>query len=132
MKLQVTEEDIKQAYAVHLKPGHWWLDPTKTPIAIALRRQLSEAAGGVIPDDLDIRVNYDTILTSHTATDIPLPKKAQEYQIQFGLSLYKNLDPHRAAVIKKLHETSSSYFDCVEVGTKKADRVPSTEFDINI
>jgi hypothetical protein len=129
LRLQVTEEDIKQAYTVHLKPGHWYLDPKNTPIALALKRTIS--------DGVDIEVCYDTITLSRGA-DRPLgratkalPKEARQYQTNFGLSLYKNIDPHRASVLKKLHETSSNH--AVElVMVKTVDRVKPIEFELDI
>lgn len=116
MKLEITEEDIETAYKNH---HTWWLDPSWTPIAVAMRRV-----------GVNVRVGYST-LTRIDGWCYPLPAEAFEYQVAFGFSLYDNLDPHRASVIKKLHETNSSFATAVAM-PKKADRVKPIILDLEM
>ncbi len=123
MLIQVLQEDIDNAYKAHVS---WYLDPRKTPPALALQRQGIKAACNY--DFLEIHEDYEVV---KKAPLTPGPDELKAYMLKFGASLYDNISEAALAAIKQLHKSNSDWATPVSAG-KRSDRVKPGVFEINL
>lgn len=118
LTLQVLQEDIDAAYKAHTS---WYLDPRKTPPALALARFGIKAACGY--DYLEFFEDYEV------NKKVALTSELKAYMLKFGLSLYENISEAALASIKQLHKSNSDWATPVSAG-KRSDRVKPQVFEI--
>lgn len=119
MKFQIVEEDIVEAYKEHATG--WWLDPCKTPPAIALARL------GYEPGFEKLNIAYTT--GKINGKDIKIPENLTKYVLQFSYSLMGPLQAITLSAIKALHSTNTDFRKPITI-PKTFGRVLPEEFEI--